>query len=505
MSCYDCAEKDTIGKFPSLSQHFVLVERCYFFSELPLASELYRTESRMNQRLSMLVVEDERSLARLWAIELGDLVESTLSHSLADARLKLNSRAFDVVLLDLRLPDGDGIELLRELHDRGDKSAVIILTGFADVDSAIEALRLGAFDIITKPCKISDIEKRLHRIASEHSVENQNISLSRQLRTMHIDPSQLIGSSPALADVRKLIGRCAPGNAAVLITGETGTGKEIAARMVHSNSNRSGNLFVPVNCSSLDKASADSEIFGHRKGAFPGAETDMRGLVQTAAGGTLFLDEIADLSLEVQSKFLRLVETREGRRAGDSESYHADVRIIAGTHKDLRKEVAAGRFREELYYRLAGFELKMPPLRTIPDDIVPIAMHLLEVTSGSNSKAVRLSPAAISAMRYYSWPGNVRELRNAIERARILCEAEEITPEHLNLPTSYTPSRSSQESGTLASMEWGMIQDALLVNAGNKTAAARKLGISLRTLYNKLEAKAAESKLQSSASVETEV
>ena len=394
----------------------------------------------MRPRLSMLLVEDERSLARLWAVELGDLVEPTLAHSLAEARQKLSSRAYDVVLLDLHLPDGNGVELLQELHDHGDKSAVIILTGNADVDSAIMALRLGAFDILTKPCKIADIEQRLKRIAHENALADENISLSRQLRTMRVDSSELVGTSPQLQEIRSLITRFAGTDNSVLISGETGTGKEVAARLVHANSARRSNLFVPVNCASISPQHADSEIFGHRKGAFPGANADYRGMVQTAAGGTLFLDEVADLPLEIQSKFLRLVETKEGRRAGDSEPYHVDVRLIVTTHKDLRAEVAAGRFRDDLFYRLASVELKMPPLRSITGDILPIATHLLQNTSVLNAKAVRFSAAGIAAMRYYHWPGNVRELRNVVERAKILCDAEEIGPAQLNLPsTTPTP------------------------------------------------------------------
>ena len=440
-----------------------------------------------HQCLSLLVVEDERSLSKLWALELGDLVEATLAYSLLEARAKLNGRAYDVVLLDLHLPDGNGLELLQEVVARGDQSSVIILTGNADLDSAIQALRLGAYDFLLKPCKIAELEHQLACIARERDLANQNLALRQQLRIQRIDALELIGSSPSLEEVRKLISHAAPSETSVLIQGETGTGKEIVARLIHANSHRRNAAFVPVNCASLPRAMADSELFGHRKGAFSGAESDHRGLVQAATGGTLFLDHVAELPLDVQAKFLRVLESNEGRRAGDSESYRTDVRVVAATHRNLRQLVAAGQFRQDLFYRLASFDIKLPSLRQIPDDLPAIAQHLLETATLVNAKAKRFSAAALGAMRWYHWPGNVRELRNVVERAKILCDGEEIGHEHLNLPSIPSASVTSESSCTLAQMEWEMIQNVLRTHSGNKTAAARSLGISLRTLYNKLE------------------
>jgi two-component system NtrC family response regulator len=277
----------------------------------------------------------------------------------------------------------------------------------------------------------------------------------------------------------------------VLIQGETGTGKEVVARLIHANSARKDAAFVPVNCAALPRELAESEMFGHRKGAFTGADRDHRGLVQAAAGGTLFLDEVGDLPLDVQAKFLRLLESKEGRRVGDSEPYHTDVRVVAATNRDLRSDVAANRFRQDLFYRLATFELRLPSLREIVDDLPAIAQHLLDNAPVRNATAKSFSSAALGSMRWYPWPGNVRELRNVVERAKILCDTEEISSEHLSLPsapqsqTLVTPLTAS----TLSDMEWRMIQDSLRTHAGNKTAAARALGISLRTLYNKLEAR----------------
>ena len=454
------------------------------------------------QRLSLLIVEDERPLARLWVMELGDLVEATLAHSVTEGREKLKGRGYDAVLLDLHLPDGNGLELLRELNQRSDDSAVIILTGNADLDSAIQALRLGAYDYLVKPCKIEELEQRLRRISRERTLANENIALRQQLRTQRIDSLELIGSSAPMAEVKKLIARVAPSDASVLIHGETGTGKEVAARLIHANSGRREQAFVPLNCAALPRELAESELFGHRKGAFTGADRDHRGLVQAAAGGTLFLDEVGDLPLDVQAKFLRLLESKEGRRVGDSEPYRTDVRVIAATHQDLRQDVTSGKFRQDLFYRLATFELKLPPLRQISDDLPVIAQHLLQNSTVRNSQAVRFGSKALAAMSDYSWPGNVRELRNVIERATILCDGPEIGPEHLNLPGGGGVERPSAPivTGNLAEMEWQMIENSLRIHGGNKTAAARSLGISLRTLYNKLEAKASELHSPSAAS-----
>jgi DNA-binding NtrC family response regulator len=351
---------------------------------------------------------------------------------------------------------------------------------------------LGAYDFLLKPCKIAELEQRLHRITRERTLANQNVALRQQLRTQRVDSLELIGQTATIEQVRTLIARAAPTDAAILIEGETGTGKEVVARLIHANSARKDFPFVPVNCAALSGDLADGELFGHRKGAFPGASQDHRGLIQTAAGGTLFLDEVGDLPVPLQAKFLRLLESKEGRRTGDTEAYRADVRIVAATQRDLRGDVIARKFREDLFYRLATFGIKLPSLRQIADDLPLIAQHLLQLAPVLNAKAVRFSTAAMAAMRYYSWPGNVRELRNVVERAKILCDNEQIEPAHLNLPLPQTSSVVHMPSTTLAHMEWEMIQSALRTHGGNKTAAARSLGISLRTLYNKLEAKSDE-------------
>ena len=448
-------------------------------------------------RMSLLVVEDEQPLARLWASELDRLAETTLAHTIGEARSKLRGRAFDVMLLDLNLPDGSGLDLLREVTARADDTAVIILTGNADLNSAIQALRHGAYDYLQKPCRIVELEQQLERIAVQLKLRDENQVLRQEIASTQRTAVELIGDSPALAQVKKLIARVAPTNASVLITGETGTGKEVAARMVHAQSNRREAPFVPVNCAALPRELAESELFGHRKGAFTGADRDHRGLVLAASGGTLFLDEIGDLPLEMQAKFLRLLESSEARRVGDTEAYRTDVRIVAATNRDLRKDVGAKRFREDLYFRLATFEMSLPSLRVIPSDLPRIAQHLLVSIGVQGAAATGFSPAAIEAMKAYAWPGNVRELRNVVERAKILCDGPEVLPEHLNLPApladdtraAHGASSAPSAGRTIAEVEWAMIQDALRLHGGNKTAAAKRLGISLRTLYNKLEAR----------------
>ena len=441
-------------------------------------------------RLSLLVVEDERPLARLWATELDRLVDATLAHSLDDARGKLRGRAYDAMLLDLHLPDGHGLDLLREIAERGDETAVIILTGNADLNSAIQALRLGAHDYLVKPCRIVELEQHLERIAQNLRLRDENRALRQQVLSQRT-AAELIGTSDALDAARRLIARVAPTNTSVLVIGETGTGKEVAARMIHTQSLRSEAAFVPVNCAALPHELAESELFGHRKGAFTGADRDHRGLVQAASGGTLFLDEIGDLPLETQSKFLRLLESGEARRVGDTEPYRTDVRVLAATNRDLRRDVAANRFRQDLYYRLAPFEIWLPSLREIPDDIPQIANHLLGSIQVPTSSAQRFSSEAMELMKGYPWPGNVRELRNVVERAKILCEGDEVLTEHLNLPLqgSFAMDQPAQSHATIADAQWAMIEQALQRHGGNKSAAARALGISVRTLYNRIESR----------------
>jgi len=439
------------------------------------------------RRINLLIVEDEQQLARLWSNELAHKADITAVHTLEDARRRMRAAPFDVVFLDLRLPDGDGLDLLREINERNEDTAVVILTGNADLDSAIGAVRYGAYDYLRKPSSLVEMEQVLDRIIQQMRLRDENEALRRQLLSHGISDA-LVGSSPAMENVRRLIARVAPTNTVVLVTGETGTGKEVASRLIHSQSMRKDGPFVPVNCAAMPRELAESELFGHRKGAFTSADRDHRGLILAATGGTLFLDEIGDLALDLQAKFLRVLESGEARRVGDDEPYRTDARIIAATNRDLRAETAAGRFRQDLYYRLSAFEIHMPALREIPEDIAPIAVHLLAAVNVPGARARRFSEAALTALRSYSWPGNVRELRNVVERAKILCDGEEIMPQHLNLPAA-CGARVAEHvvPSTIAEMERVMIERAMRMHGGNKRAAAAALGISLRTLYNRLK------------------
>ena len=463
-----------------------------------------------SHRLSLLVVEDERALSRLWTAELGDLVEGTLAHSLADARVRLQGRTFDAILLDLHLPDGNGLELLRELREQGDRAAVIILTGNADLDSAIRALQLGAFDFMVKPFKTAELEQRLTRVARELKLANENLALRQQLRTRRVDSLELIGTSPALADIRKLIARAAPAEASILIEGETGTGKEIAARLIHANSARRDAPFVPVNCAALPRELADSEVFGHRKGA-AGTQSDHRGLAQAAAGGTLFLDEVGDLPLDVQVKLLRVLQEREFERVGGTETIKSDVRVISATHRDLESLIAEGKFREDLYYRLNVFPITLPPLRDRLDDLPRLVEHFVAKFNRVTGKSVRgFEPAAIGALSAYHWPGNVRELENVVERAIIVARGPDVQAADLDFGRRAQLSAAAASAAPSAFLATGLgaaspggvatrplqarlqeqekneIVAAIERNAGNIAGAARALGINRSTLYYRL-------------------
>ena len=393
--------------------------------------ELITHVPKTSNRISLLIVEDEQPLARRLSNVLDSFVDAMLAFSMAEARAKLNGRAFDAVLLDLQLPDGNGMDLLREIAEKNDDTAVIIFTSNADLNSAIQAVRYGAYDYLIKPCRVVELEQQLERIRDQRCLRDENTVLKRQTAPQKSQP-ELIGESDALQKVRKLVAKVAPSNTSVLITGETGAGKEATARIIHKLSNRRNGPFIPVNFAALPKELVESELFGHRKGAITGAIHNHRGLVQAGTGGTLFLDEIGDLPIESQAKFLRLLESNEARRVGDTDSYLTDIRVIAATNRDLRKDVAAGRFRMDLFYRLATVEILLPPLRAISNDIAQIARHILGIISMATTRD--FSDAALKMMQQYAWPGNVRELRNVIERAVILSDKPIIEPEALFFP-----------------------------------------------------------------------
>jgi DNA-binding NtrC family response regulator len=403
-------------------------------------------------------------------------------------------------LLDLRMPGLTGIEVLTQIRQASPETQVIILTGHATVDTAVQALRLGAFDYLTKPCKWAELEMILNRVSERRDMANKTTALETRLKAAEGMPL-LIGETPAMQQVRRLIDTIAPTDASVMILGETGTGKELVARSLHEKSRRADRAFIPVNCGALPENLVESELFGHRKGAFTGADTHRKGLFEVANGGTLFLDEVGELDKSVQVKLLRFLESGEIRRVGENEPFRVDVRVLCATNRALREMVANELFREDLFFRINTFEIYLPPLRERKHDIAALANHLLTrhaARRGLTESAI--TPESIELLAGHEWPGNIRELANMIERATILAGNSPILPEHL--PTQLPiRSKSHQSAGsplggphfqipegnpTLRDIEMKYIQTILEKHNGNKPAASRELGISLKTLYNKI-------------------
>jgi DNA-binding NtrC family response regulator len=416
----------------------------------------------------------------------------------------LEKGSYDAALLDLKMPGLTGIEVLGKIRQVSPETQVIILTGHATVDTAVQALRLGAFDYLTKPCKWAELEVILHRVAERRDLANKASALETRLRAAEGNAT-LIGETPAMQSVRRLIETIAPTDASVLILGETGTGKELVARSLHEQSHRAGQAFIPVNCGALPENLVESELFGHRKGSFTGAEAHRKGLFEVANGGTLFLDEVGELDKSVQVKLLRFLESGEIRRVGENDPFRVDVRVLCATHRDLREMIAADQFREDLFFRINTFEIHLPPLRERKTDIAALARHMLGRFGGRRGAPDSvLTPAVLDALMTHDWPGNIRELANAIERATILSGGGPIGTEHLpaQLPTRRSPSLPGAGSTaaafagphfpivegtpTLRDIEMKYILVVLEKHHGNKPAAAKELGISLKTLYNKI-------------------
>ncbi len=421
----------------------------------------------------------------------------------AVAALERNS--YDCILVDLDMPGLTGIEVIAKTKELSPHTDAIVLTGKSSLETAIAALRHGAFDYLTKPCKLIELQSLLKRISEKRELTNKYLAIKRQLERVE-GTSQLIGSSAAMEHVRKLIAKVAPTNSTVLILGETGTGKELVARGVHDQSLRADMPFVAINCGALPESLIESELFGHRRGSFTGADEHRVGLFEVANGGTLFLDEIGELPKAMQAKLLRFLESGEIRRVGENESFTVDVRVVCATHRHLEQMVEEGDFREDLMFRINTFEVHLPPLRERTEDIEQLARHLvLRFRRGARPDDELFTPEAIRALSEHAWPGNVRELANVIEHATILCESGPISAEHLPHKFDAHRLRSTVIAGgplkavgqsphTLREIEMQVIYQTLERLGGNKPKAAEELGISLKTLYNKLN--------QSSASLE---
>jgi two-component system response regulator PilR (NtrC family) len=438
-----------------------------------------------------LVVDDEPDICELLALTLDRMdVEAVTCGNLATARDRLQRREFQLCLTDMRLPDGDGLELVQWIQARGLGTPVAVITAHGNVETAVRALKSGAFDFISKPVDVGVLRKLV----------GSALRLRAPAAAGAAGKVRVLGESPPMRRLRETVAKVARSQAPVHITGESGTGKELVARMIHEQGPRAEGPFVPVNCGAIPSELMESEFFGHRKGAFTGATADKAGLFQAAEGGTLFMDEIADLPLPMQVKLLRVIQEKALRPVGQSAEVPVDVRILSATHKDLRALVAAGQFREDLYYRINVIELRVPPLRERGDDLALLTRHVLErLAAGLGVPVPAVTPEAFGKLAGYHFPGNVRELENVLERALALCGGQ-VTADDIQvqgaapLPADppATPAGAPEPPGgrlgdRLESVERAAIEQALAANRYNKTATARQLGLTLRALRYRME------------------
>jgi DNA-binding NtrC family response regulator len=456
--------------------------------------------SRGGAPASILVVEDDgamRDMLREALEEDGYAVEAVGGGRAGVERVQRGG--IDLVISDVKMPDLDGLDMLREIKATAPSPHVIAITAFGSIDTAIRAVKLGAFDYITKPFEIDQLILSVEKALAERALRSEVVRLRAEVqRSYRFD--DIIGKSPAMREVFELIRRLSASAATVLVTGESGTGKELVAKSLHGSSPRKGRPFVPLNCAAVPDTLLDSELFGHKRGAFTDARTDRAGLFVEADGGTLFLDEIAELSPTLQAKLLRVLQEGEIRPLGASRAERVDVRVIAATNKELEARLKTGAFREDLFYRLNVVHIHLPPLRERAEDLLALAEHFLTASAARAGKEVRgLHETAKKALLAHAWPGNVRELENTIERAVALCEGGVIHVE--DLPGSVVHRRAGEPDTlqtalarglTLAALEREFIQRVLTAEGGNKTRAAQRLGLDRKTLYRKLEEYAAE-------------
>ena len=436
--------------------------------------------------LNILVVDDESSVRELLRAVLesdGHTVDTAADGE--SAVESLSSGFHDLVIMDIRMPGIDGIMALERIKEVSPETGVVMMTAYASVETAVTAMKLGAFDYITKPIDIDEVRAVVGRWIDGTPVPDES-------EREDVKPStDIVGASDAMREVLDLAHRVADSDASVLLLGESGTGKDVIAREIHRSSERERKPFVAVNCSAIPEGLLESELFGHEKGAFTGAVRQKRGKFETADGGTVFLDEIGDMSEALQAKLLRFLQDHIIQRVGGASDIKVDVRVIAATNKDLESEVAAGRFREDLYFRLNVVTITLPPLRDRAEDIPLLIEHFLKVHSPSGGKPRRMSPSAIRTAMGYDWPGNVRELENAVQRAIVLSRGETIFPEQLpaKVQAAAGPEVSTEEKKgrTMREVERDTIIKTLRQTEGNRTHAAEILGISRRTLQNKIK------------------
>ena len=438
------------------------------------------------RKRKILIVDDERSVRsslKEWFLEDGFQAET--AEDGPHALQAMDHGPFDIYIVDLKMPGMDGITLLKHIQE-GDKDAtVIILTAYASVETAVDALKQGAFDYVTKPVDPDELSNLVRNALRQRELEEENKKLKEHVSEM-AGTTPIVGESPAMKRILEMIETVAETDSTVVILGESGTGKEIVARTIHARSKRRFAPLVAVNCGAIPETLLESELFGHEKGSFTGAQYRRKGKIELAHGGSLFLDEIGDITPKMQIDLLRVLETRTFTRLGGNKEIHSDFRLICATNRDLEKRVEEGEFREDLYYRIKVFSLEIPPLRERTGDILPLARHFVAKYARSMGKAEKeISEEAAEVLESYRWPGNVRELENAIERAMVVGRGDTIHPQ--DLPMKVEENGTAADAASLEAMEKEHIQRILREMDGNVTQSARVLGIDRATLYNKMK------------------
>ncbi|WP_447753197.1 sigma-54-dependent transcriptional regulator [Pseudomonas nicosulfuronedens] len=438
-------------------------------------------------RQKALIVDDEPDIRELLEITLGRMKLDTRSaRNVKEARDFLAREPFDFCLTDMRLPDGTGLDLVQYIQQRYPQMPVAMITAFGSLDTAVQALKAGAFDFLTKPVDLARLRELVNSALRLRFPEAEEAPVD----------NRLLGDSPPMRTLRNQVAKLARSQAPVYISGESGSGKELVARLIHEQGPRETQTFVPVNCGAIPSELMESEFFGHKKGSFTGAVEDKLGLFQAANGGTLFLDEVADLPLPMQVKLLRAIQEKAVRAVGGQQEIAVDVRVLCATHKDLAAEVAAGRFRQDLYYRLNVIELRVPPLRERREDIPLLTDRVLKRLAGDNGlAAAALSSDALERLKSYRFPGNVRELENMLERAYTLCENDVIQPHDLRLAEASGPDSNGEANlaqidnleDYLEDLERKLIMQALEETRWNRTAAAQRLGLTFRSMRYRLK------------------
>lgn len=438
-----------------------------------------------------MIIDDEEKLRSLLSriIKLEGFAVTEAGTIKAGTKL-LDKESFDVVLCDVKLPDGNGVDFVKEIKPKYPSLEIILLTAYGNIADGVQAMRNGAFDYITKGDDNDKIIPLLHRVIEKTQLQKRIEQLEQQVGKQY-SFENILGESAAIKDAIAMAKKVSLTDASVLLLGETGTGKEVFAQAIHQASTRKGKNFVAFNCSTFGKDILESELFGHKQGAFTGAVKDQKGLIEEANGGTLFLDEIGEMPLELQAKLLRLLETGEFIRLGDTKPVRSDFRLIAATNKDLQKESEEHRFRADLFYRLNVFQIKLPALRERVKDIETLAKHFVQQYAAKiNKPALRIDAGFLQKLQQYSWPGNIRELKNIIERCVILSDGEMLTSSLLPfdmLQKSSSLSGETLSAFSMASMEKLQILKVLNYTKGNKAETARLLEIGVTTLYRKLE------------------